>query len=268
MPVDYWLHVCDRSRVDVDMYTDQFLNSFEKCDFFSTCKNTVEGKLQWNEWGGCSVSCGGGSKIRIANSCVPSYANCNGIPILEEPCNREECPDMPSNFLPAGTIVSWVPKPNKDCPDRTVFDDDTWIMCDGHETCKTGRFAGQVCSDLSDRVLVGAGKLGQMLDLKDATIPDHAHEHRHDGSGTYNLQYKRGPDNFAQNNVKQQYSSTVAKPHNHDYIATTSVTIDFSKMNTAQAFISDITNPKVSKSTEENNLYSPHMRVMFMFKCR
>lgn len=101
---------------------------------------------------------------------------------------------MPSNFLPAETIVSWVPKPNKDFPDKTVFDNDTWIMCDGHETCKTGRFAGQVCSDLSDRVLVGAGKLGQMLDLKDATIPDHAHEHRHGGSGTYNLQYKRGPD--------------------------------------------------------------------------
>lgn len=267
MPVDQWLHVCNRSRADVDMYTHEFLTTFEKSDFFSSCKKTVAGKLKWNDWGDCSVTCGKGSKIRVASSCIPTYAYCYDMQVLEEQCNTQDCPDMPSNFLPAGTIVSWVPKPNKDSPDTTTFNSDTWIMCDGVETCKTGRFSGQVCSDLSDRVLVGAGKSGQMLELKDATLPDHAHEHRHGGTGTYNIRYKRGPDNVDYYNVKKKKNNQVAQSHNHNIDTDTSVTIDFSKMDTAIGFISHITNPKVCKSTEENDLYSPHMRVMFMFKC-
>ena len=151
MPVDYWFHVCDRFGHDIEMYSNDFLQSFEKSDFFSTCKKEVEGKLSWNDWGTCSASCGGGARIKIAHSCVPEYAVCNDIPIIEEPCNSSICPDMPSTYLPPGTIISWVPKPNLDAPDSVYFDDDTWIRCDGTETCKQGRFVGQYCSDLSDR---------------------------------------------------------------------------------------------------------------------
>ena len=46
-----------------------------------------------------------------------------------------------------------------------------------------------------------------------------------------------------------------------------SFNVDFDKMAHSEAFISQISNPKISKSTEENDLYSSHMRVKFMFKC-
>ena len=224
------------------------------------------GTWTWNEWGDCSVSCGGGVRTRIPKSCEPKNAICHDIQIMEESCNHSNCPDMPSQYLPPGTIISWVPRPNKNAPNSFNFDDDTWIECNGIEKCTSGRFEGQFCSDLSDRVLVGAGKLGQILELKDASLPDHAHEHRHSGTGTYNLQYKRGPDTVS-TKKKGHDSSYASTEHNHNHVSTTSVTVDFSKMNTATAFISHITNPKISKSTEENNLYSPHIRVKFMFKC-
>ena len=81
-------------------------------------------------------------------------------------------------LITAGTIISWVPRPSQDAPTNVYFNDDTWIECNGADPCKSGDFEGQFCADLSDRVLVGAGKLGQLLDLKDASLPDHAHQHR------------------------------------------------------------------------------------------
>ena len=77
-----------------------------------------------------------------------------------------------------------------------------------------------------------------------------------------------GPEKYTDSGKALGWGSgSMSKKHNHDKIAKTSVGIDFGKMNPAEAFISRITNPKVSKSTEENDLYSPHMRVTFMFKC-
>ena len=74
------------------MYSDSFLQTFEKSDFFNMCKKTVEGKFQWKEWSDCSVSCGGGHQTQIAVACVPEYAVCNGIQILERSCNDQVCP--------------------------------------------------------------------------------------------------------------------------------------------------------------------------------
>ena len=91
LPVDFWLNVCHRARVDVDMYSDDFILTFDKSDFFGTCKKTVKGKLQWKEWSDCSVSCGGGLQTKIASSCVPDYAICYEIPILERNCNEHVC---------------------------------------------------------------------------------------------------------------------------------------------------------------------------------
>ena len=47
----------------------------------------------------------------------------------------------------------------------------------------------------------------------------------------------------------------------------TTFTVDFAHMNSSEAFISTITNPNISISTKKNELYSPHMRVLFYFKC-
>ena len=193
-PVEYWFDACERCRLDeIEIYTDDFLTTFEKSDFFATCKNTVEGKLSWNDWSDCSVSCGGGYKLRIAHACIPSYAHCFDLPVVEDSCNTELCPVIPSTYLPVGTIISWVPKPNKNTENRVLPDSESWIPCNGVDKCKTGVFAGQTCFDLSDRVLVGAGTLGSLLDLKDASLPDHAHKHYHSGKTNYNVNYETGP---------------------------------------------------------------------------
>ena len=100
-PVDYWLHVCGRFRIEVDMYSDNFLQTFENSYFFKMCKKEVEGKLQWKEeWNDCSVSCGGGFQSKIAVACIPEYVGCRDIQILEQSCNENACPEMPSSYLP------------------------------------------------------------------------------------------------------------------------------------------------------------------------
>ena len=100
-PVDNWLNACERARAEVEMYSDNFLQTFERSDFFESCKKTVEGKLQWKEWNHCSVTCGGGFQRKIAVACIPQYTVCNDIQILEQTCNTNACQDTPSKFLPA-----------------------------------------------------------------------------------------------------------------------------------------------------------------------
>ena len=175
-------------------------------------------------------------------------------------------------LLTVGTIISWVNKPNKGGPSKQDFDDDTWIECNGQELCKSGSFEGQFCADLSDRVLVGAGKLGDLLDLKDASLPNHAHNHAHDGltngTQTYNIKYRTGEKYYHDSGKALGWGDgSMGKKHNHDQDVTTTLKIDFGKMNPSEALISKIENPKVSVSSAENELYSPHMRVRFYFKC-
>ena len=75
--------------------------------------------------------------------------------------------------------MTWVPRPNGSPQNNELtIEDDSWIKCDGREKCPKGLFQGQTCADLSDRVLVGAGKGGSVLDIKDASLPDHARNER------------------------------------------------------------------------------------------
>ena len=61
--------------------------------------------------------------------------------------------------------------------------------------------------------------------------------------------------------------SSSGSHHDHKQEENINLAIDFGQMNPSEAFVSRITNPKVSISSAENELYSPHMRVKFMFKC-
>ena len=153
--------------------------------------------------------------------------------------------------------MTWVPKPNADSVDQLIIDDDSWIKCDGKERCSKGLFIGQECSDLSDRVLVGAGKGGSILEFKDASLPDHAHAHTH--KGTQSISYTSATSD----------SGTYAGMGIHKSSGTTSktMTIDFSEMEPSEAFISSITSSDISKTVLGNDLYSQHMRVQFIFKC-
>lgn len=268
-PIADWFRLCDLSKTNVDIYTDKFLTEFEQSSFFYSCKKSVEGKFIWNDWGNCDVSCGGGIRLKTAKSCVPSYSYCFGIQIIEESCNSEVCPDADQIYsaIPPGTIISWVPKINQNSPDRYPLTDTSWVVCNGIETCKEGIWAGQSCDDLSDRTLVGFGKTGQILELKDASLPDHAHKHRHTGTASHKVTYRTGPKTLK---TLMGYWAENGRPsdrHNHDEYVTTSFNVDYSKMNDSEAFISKITNPKISVSTAANELYSPHLRVVFMFKC-
>ena len=144
-----------------------------------------------------------------------------------------------------------------------MIEDDSWIKCDGREKCPKGLFQGQTCADLSDRVLVGAGKGGSVLDIKDASLPDHAHAHNHDGSVKYSFSYSSAnKDNFSPAGMGDReiygvYTST----------KTASVTVDFSDMKSSEAFISAIASSDTSKNIIGSDLYSQHMRVYFIFKC-
>ena len=239
--------------------------------FFTNCKSSVEGKLSWNQWGDCNVSCGGGLKLRTAKACVPSYARCYDMQIIEEVCNEESCPvipEGPSTYIPPGTIISWVPKPNKSSTSSGFpLNDDTWVICDGVTTCKKGLFTGQACSDLSDRALIGSGRTGAILDLQDASMPDHEHQHKHSGSHKYTVRYRRVPDNPGSKKDTGFNDGSIARSHTHTYSDTTTVTVNFSDMNEESAPVTRILASKVKKSTNENELYSPNLRVRFLFKC-
>ena len=154
------------------MYTEGFLSSFESSDFFTSCKKTIVGKLRWNDWSHCDVSCGGGLKWQTAKECVPSYAHCYDIQIKEKPCNLETCPYVPPHNIPIGSIIPWIPRPNQDASqaDTDYVNYEGWIVCNGKETCLKGSYAGEVCSDLSDRVLVGEGN-ERILTMNEALDP-------------------------------------------------------------------------------------------------
>ena len=62
-------------------------------------------------------------------------------------------------------------------------------------------------------------------------------------------------------------SGSVSNKYSQNQWENADVTVDFSKMASSEAFISKITNLKITKSSAENDLYSPHTRVLFFFKC-
>ena len=103
--------------------------------------------------------------------------------------------------------------------------------------------------------------------MKDASLPDHAHSHKHSGTYKTSAHYRTGPYELDTGKQYMGGSGSLSNKHGHNQWEDADVLVDFSRMNYSEAFISKITNPKVSKSTAENDLYSAHMRVVFYFKC-
>ena len=154
---------------------------------------------------------------------------------------------------------------------NNYFVNDAWIECNGIKKCESGPFKGEFCSDLSDRVLVGKGNSenDQVLQLKNASLPDHAHRHKHGGKYESKAKYRTGPERYTDSGKALGWGDgSMGKKHHHDEYLDAIVPIDFSKMNETEAFISKVKNPNISVAKEQSeNLYSPHMRVKFMFKC-
>ena len=105
-PSKFWVEYCrqlsERFETDSEMYSDDFLNTFNESELFGTCKNAVVGKLLWYDWEECSKPCGGGVRIKIAEACIPEYAVCTDLNIVRESCNTNECPKELSIGVPPG----------------------------------------------------------------------------------------------------------------------------------------------------------------------
>ena len=84
-----------------------------------------------------------------------------------------------------------------------------------------------------------------MLELKDASFPDHAHKNCHTGSKAYKIAYKRGPKDVGGKKKKGSVTSSQAsKEHHHDNHAETFVKINFADMTKEAALISNFENFK------------------------
>ena len=199
-PVAKLVDKCQSKRHDLlasAMYSNTFLTRFEESTFMEKCSNALDGQISWSEWEECSKSCKTndkcGVRIRVARSCVPSYAFCKVIPIQRKDCNCIECtPDL--SGLPVGTILSWVPRPNMFTTEKTSYKRHRgWIKCDGKEVCPSGVFEGQPCNDLSGRALIGSYENKESGKFYEATLPDHTHPHSHAAtSSTPSFQFYSG----------------------------------------------------------------------------
>ncbi|CAB4053940.1 SEMA5 [Lepeophtheirus salmonis] len=48
-------------------------------------------KNSWFDWTVCNKPCGGGQQIKV-RSCLPNEENCEGVTLIERPCNTDPCP--------------------------------------------------------------------------------------------------------------------------------------------------------------------------------
>ena len=104
-PSKFWIDYCGqlsgRFATYSDMYSDDFLNTFEESAFFDSCKKAVVGKLLWYDWEECTKTCGGGVRMKMAEACIPEYAVCTDLNIVRESCNTNDCPeDLPIGVPP------------------------------------------------------------------------------------------------------------------------------------------------------------------------
>ena len=142
-----------------------FLTSLKLSERSISLKKLYTGKILWHDWTECTKTCGRGIKLRHAKACIPSYAICRDLPIKQENCNEQACFYDTHSETPPGTIISWIPKPNDNFASQMPIPE-KWILCDGVQKCLTGIFANETCSDLSNRALIGTGKIIKYIKIK------------------------------------------------------------------------------------------------------
>ena len=261
-PIETWFTTCEATITEVEMYSSDFLTTFESSAFFVSCKNLVAGKLRWKNWEECSKSCKAddkcGVKIRIADECVPSYSICKQIQIQTSDCNCNDCPDEISS-LPIGSIIPWVPKPNKSAGNTTSLTSyPNWVKCNGIDVCLNGPFKGQACFNLEGRALIGSFAQYRTMEMYDASLPNHDHPHTHTTQAhnhRYRMRRREGHCGMGGTSCGQSdYEETAS-----------STTVIVNSQSTTT--LGKITKYEGHGQTTVGELYSKHLRVDYIFKC-
>ena len=107
VPIKEKLSLCrDHSENQSDeLYSQSFLDTFERSVIFETCKSSLEGKIKWKDWSKCSKLCSDdlncGEQTRTRDTCLPSYAECSNEMNQVRKCKCNKC-DKGSvlNFFP------------------------------------------------------------------------------------------------------------------------------------------------------------------------
>ena len=98
--------------------------------------------------------------------------------------------------------------------------------------------------------------------IRAARFPNHEHSHKH--TGIRDMPVKTAEPKYTRK-TKDKGSDTVFS--SNLYWSERQATVDFSKMSTSSAGVSKIRGAGIDLTNNANDLYSPHMRVYFIFKC-
>ena len=148
------------------------------------------------------------------------------------------------NDAPVGTIVSWIPKPNKGASaTETLNPANGWIKCDGGpEICTAGIFKGQKCEDLTGRFLAGHTNSHPYLTKHDAEMFDHSHPF------TYK-RYMSGGSHDCGTGGTNCHTNWITWDDNYS-------------MSTG-----NVAGISASQGKASSNHWPKHMRVYYLFKC-
>ena len=102
------------------------------------------------------------------------------------------------------------------------------------------------------------------MEFKTAHFPDHSHNHRHSGKKDFSVSVKE-PYTTTHCDHNKKYDLYCLKSSYNSY--SHSVTVDYSYMSESEASVTDINGAGIELTRGDNDLYPPHMRVYFIFKC-
>ena len=98
--------------------------------------------------------------------------------------------------------------------------------------------------------------------MRAARFPNHEHNHKHKGMSNMPVTVY---EPYSKKKTKDKGSYEVYG--NIKKIYERNAEVDFSKMNYSAAPVSKIRGAGIELTSNANDLYPPHMRVFFLFKC-